>query len=233
MKSKPAKVLRVPLKFALALIFMAGVINAQQPTASPKPAETKTQTQANPNGNGVGDELGDYSVTSSIEFGYRGISVDGDVNKYKSDLNYKAGPRLFDTSFLLKSKDAKNIGLFDTFLVTSTGWGADPQGQMRLSAEHPKWYRFDGSYRRFKYYRFVNNLANPNWIFSPANFSVPSDPFTGEHGYNTKQELGDFDLTILPKNRLIQFNVGFSPERYNGPAFTNYHYGGNEFMLLS
>jgi hypothetical protein len=27
--------------------------------------------------------------------------------------------------------------------------------------------------------------------------------------------------------------VGYSPERYSGPAFTNYHNGGNEFLLLS
>src|SRR6185369_11849298 len=38
--------------------------------------------------------------------------------------------------------------------------------------------------------------------------------------------------TLLPKNRHIRFNVGYSPERYSGPAFTNYHNGGNEFMLL-
>jgi len=177
--------------------------------------------------------MGDYNVISSIEFGYRGLSVDGDNNKYRSDLNYSAGPRLFDTSFLMKGKDGHDGGLFDSFLVTSTGWGADPYGQMRISVEHPKWYRFDGSYRRFKYFRFLNTLANPNWVFSPPEFSVPPNPVTGEHGFDTKQQLGDFDLTILPKNERIRFNVGFSPERYNGPAFTNYHVGGNEFLLLS
>src|ERR1700752_5109758 len=43
--------------------------------------------------------------------------------------------------------------------------------------------------------------------------------------------MGDFDLTILPKNETIRFNVGYSPERYHGPFFTNYHSGGNEFWL--
>ena len=46
-------------------------------------------------------------------------------------------------------------------------------------------------------------------------------------------QLGDFDLTLLPKNERIRFNVGYSPERYSGPAFTNYHAGGNEFNFLS
>jgi hypothetical protein len=43
--------------------------------------------------------------------------------------------------------------------------------------------------------------------------------------------LGDFDLTLLPKDERIRFNIGYSPERYNGPALTNYHVGGNEFNL--
>ena len=51
-----------------------------------------------------------------------GLRVVGDLNKYQSDLNYKAGPRLFDSSFLMRSKDGKGV-LFDTLLVTSTGWG--------------------------------------------------------------------------------------------------------------
>ena len=102
-----------------------------------------------------------------------------------------------------------------------------------MSVEKPEWYRFDATYRRFKYFRFLNDFANPNWVFSPATFSVPPKVVTGEHGYNTRVRLGDFDLTLLPKNRRIRFNIGYSPERYSGPAFTNYHSGGNEFILLS
>jgi len=212
----------------LALMLMTGLATAQQPSPSPKKAdETKTDTPTE-----AGEEAGDYIVTSSLEFGYRGLSVDGNLNKYQSDLNYKAGPRLFDSSFLMKSTEG-NGGLFDTLLITSTGWGADPQGNLRFSVEKPAWYRFDGTYRRFKYFRFLNSFANPNWIFSPASFSRPPNPVTGEHGYNSRVHLGDFDLTILPKNERIKFNVGYSPERYSGPAFTNYHSGGNEFMLLS
>jgi hypothetical protein len=75
--------------------------------------------------------------------------------------------------------------------------------------------------------------VNPNWVFSPANFSVAPNPVTGLHGYNTHTEMGDFDLTLLPKNRTIRFTLGVSPERYSGPAFTDYHIGGNEFSLRS
>jgi hypothetical protein len=228
MKKQTISVLAVAL---LCLCVGTSFVQAQQPvaTASPdksKPAKADSATVE------AGDNHGDYTIISTLEFGYRGQRVDGDLNKYRSDLNYKAGPRLFDSSFLMKALDGKG-GLFDTFLVTTTGWGSDPHGQVRVSVENPKWYRFDGTYRKFKYFRFVNNLANPNWVFSPAIFSVPPNPVTGEHGYNTNTQLGDFDVTILPKNRWIRFNVGYSPERYSGPAFTNYHVGGNEFNLLS
>ena len=128
----------------------------------------------------------------------------------------------------MRSRNGKSK-LFETALVTTTVWGADPNGQLRISVEQPKWYRFEGTYRKFKYFRFLNNFANPNWVFSPSQFSVPPKSGTGEHGYSTETKFGDFDLTILPKNRLVRFSVGYSPERYNGLAFTNYHFGGNEF----
>ena len=176
----------------------------------------------------AGADSGGYTFISSLEFGYRGTAVDGDRNKYKSDLNYSAGPRVFDSSFLMRSKEGSGRFL-ETLLVTATGFGGDPNGQIRVNAENSKWYRFDGTYRKFKYFRFLNTWANPNWVFSPSQFSVPPQLDTGEHGYDTRTKLGDFDLTILPKNRLIRFTVGYSPERYSGPAFTNYHSGGNEF----
>ncbi len=212
----------------LVLIVTAGSAVAQQSSPSPSPKNPDASAATPEQGEGAGD----YTVISSLEFGYRGLRVDGDLNKYQSDLNYKAGPRLFDSSFLLRSTNGKGH-LFETFLATSTGWGADPQGNLRVSVEQPEWYRFDATYRRFKYFRFLNTFANPNWVFSPANFSVPPKLSTGEHGYNTRVKLGDFDLTLLPKNRFIRFNVGYSPERFSGPAFTNYHSGGNEFILLS
>ena len=226
MSTKQKLPLRV-LGLLLVLTVTAGLVAAQQPSPSPSP--TKSDAPDTPVESG--EDAGDYTVISSVEFGYRGLSVDGDHNKYQSDLNYRTGPRLFDSSFLLRSKNG-NGALFETFLVNSTGWGGDPNGNIRASVEQPEWYRFDATYRRFKYFRFLNTFANPNWVFSPAQFSVPPKPVTGEHGHDTRIHLGDFDLTLLPKNERIRFNFGYSPERYSGPAFINYHAGGNEFMTL-
>jgi hypothetical protein len=221
------------LTLSVLVLFAATTAAQQAPSAA---GSTAASSKANDNEDRTAtetpDKMGDYFVVGSLEFGYRGLAVGGDHNKFQSDLNYRAGPRLFDSSYLMRSQDGKG-GLFDTLLVTSTGWGADPQGTFRINAEKPKWYRFDGSYRRFKYYRFLNTFANPNWVFSPANFSVAPKQFTGEHGTDARMKVGDFDLTILPKNETIRFNIGYSPERLSGPAFTNYHAGGNEFNFLN
>ena len=249
MKTNISNLLRTVSGLALGLA-LAGAVSAQpattastktpeatkdskksEPGKSPEAKKPAKKTETVPTSQSVGEDAGNFTVTSTIEFGYRGQRVDGDVNKFKSDLNYKAGPRLFDTTFLMKSKNGGKGQLFDSLLVTSTGWGADPSGNMRIIAESPKWYRFEGTYRRFKYYRFLNNIANPNYLFTPN--PTLANPVTGLHGYNTRTEMGDFDLTILPKNEKIRFSIGYSPERYNGPAFTTYHNGGNEFWLQS
>lgn len=98
MKTNATNALRIFPGF-LALMLMAGLTFAQQPSPSPKKAgEPKTESVTE-----AGEDAGDYMVTSSLEFGYRGLSVDGDRNKYQSDLNYRTGPRLFDSSFLKTS----------------------------------------------------------------------------------------------------------------------------------
>src|SRR5215204_3254302 len=197
MKSKATHVLRVLLGLATAVALTALAARAQQPSPSPqKDAAAQTQSSTPK----VGDEAGDYAVTSSIELGYRGLRVGGDINKYQSDLNYKAGPRLFDTSFLMQSKEGRGQ-LFDTLLVTSTGWGGDPHGVMRFSLEKSSLYRFDGNYRKFTYFRSANNFANPFYV-AP---SLPSSQERGWHTTNNDQKVGDFDLTLLPKNERISF----------------------------
>jgi hypothetical protein len=98
----------------LFCLFLVVSTAAQQPTSTPK------KTADNPNVE-AGEDAGGYTVTSSLEIGYRGLSVDGDLNKYQSDLNYKAGPRLFDSSLYMKSKDGKG-GFLTRFWLRDRLW---------------------------------------------------------------------------------------------------------------
>ncbi len=214
----PTRLLSMLIKTALVLTLWGSIATAQSPTPSPEPKST-------PSSNQNADD-GDYTITSSIEVGYRGLQVVGDVNKYQSDLGYRAGPRLFDTSFLMRAKESEGK-MFDTLLVTASGWGSDPHGYLRVNAEKSEWYRINASYRRFKAFRFLNNIANPNYS------TRPTDPAGGQHNFDLRNHLGDFDLTLLPKNEKLKIYLGYSPARTTGPAYTTWHFGGDDFMLLS
>jgi hypothetical protein len=230
---KATQVLRLLPGLALLLALAASATMAQQPEAKPSPspqksADARSQSSAPKAGDSKGS---DYTVISSIEIGYRGLRVDGDLNKYQSDLNYKTGPRLFDTSFLLKSKEGGKGALLDELLVTSTGWGGDPYGNVRFSAENSRWFRLDGQFRKFQYFNFLDNFANPNASSSNGSVVVPASQITGKQGFNVNQKVGDFNLVVLPKNEKFNFTFGYSPESYKGLTYTTYHAGGGEFFL--
>lgn len=192
------------LVVAVALVMLiCNIAQAQRPKPSPTPPAPTYQ-----------EEIGDYTITSSIELGVRGISVDGSNNKYRSDLNYRPGFRIFDSSFLIKAKKGKGK-LFDNLLVTSSGFSADPDGFTRINVNKISWYRFDANVRRFRYFNNLNNIA------------------FNQHTSNTKRTLGDFDLTILPENERIKFRIGYAFNRNGGQSTTTYQYQINEFPILS
>ena len=89
MKSKTKSMFAGKVLVWLALVTFTSVAMAQQPSPTPKKSPEPQPTVD------AGEDAGDYTVIGSVEFGYRGLSVDGDHNKYQSDLNYRAGPRLF------------------------------------------------------------------------------------------------------------------------------------------
>jgi len=185
---------------SLAAMLFAVISVAAQGTAT-APAETPVT-------------WGGYNVTSTTEVGWRWRTVDGSLNKYRSDLNYKQGLRSFDTNLLLESDSGKGK-YFDSLLISNSGWGSDPQGFTRLNVEKTGIYKFNGTVRRVTYF---NNLTN---------FAL------NEHTSNTKNTMGDFDLTILPQDEKIRFNIGASFDNYSGPGFTTIRAYSDEFPVAN
>lgn len=204
-----------PVLFGCALILALAIVNAraQQPAPSPSP---QPQPTSQPAAAASDDEtmIGGYAVTSSIEVGVRGLSVVGNGNKFRSDLNYHSGVRLFDSSFLLKRKEGRGT-LFDELLVNTSGWGADPQGYTRVNVEKTGLYRFDANVRRFKYFNNLVNLA------------------LNQHTQNTRMQFGDYDLTLLPDNPRLKFYLGYSRDTQRGPGITTYDFSRDEFAINS
>jgi len=137
----------------------------------------------------------------------------GRHDKYRSDLNYTPGFRLFDASLLLKAPD--NEGVFDKLLVNSRGWGGDPNRSVRVNAERSTLYKFDANYRRLDYFNSLNNIA------------------LQQHTFNTEYRQGDFDLVLLPKSKKLNINLGYSLSRSSGDSVTTYNYSGDQYPLLS
>ena len=184
MKGKIEFTLLFLLGFVLGFVLVVNDAKAQQPATDKTTQQPSGQTGVD----------APYTIKSSIEFGVRGIAIDGNADKYRSDLNYTPGFRIFDSSFLMKSRDNDGL-LLDTLMVSSFGWGTDPNKYLRVNAEKTKAYRFDANYRRFDYF---NNLYN---------FAL------GQHTSNTEYRQGDFNLTILPQSEKLRVNLGYSLDR--------------------
>ena len=91
------------LAFAAVSFVFAAASAAQTPAPSPTAAGG-----------------GDYTVTSSVELGVRGLDVNGDHEKYRSDQNYRAGFRIFDSSLYIQDNRSQ-YRAFDSALFRRAG----------------------------------------------------------------------------------------------------------------
>lgn len=190
---------------AIALFLSVGVTLAQTPSSTPA---------------GDADRLyNGYRVSSSTEIGFRWRSIDGNENKYRSDLNYKQGFRVFDSSLLLQSESGSGK-YFDSLLITNSGWGADPTGHTLVNVEKTGLYKLRSNVRRIKYFNNLANHANPNGLDS-------------QHTENTRHLLGDLDFSLFPQNERLRFNFGGSFSDNEGPGTTTHRFASDEFMVIS
>lgn len=187
----------------VGLLAFSTMLPAQTPSPTPSPT----------------DSAG-YKVTSSIELGVRGLRVNGDHEKFRSDLNYRAGFRIFDSSFFIEDNSSGSRP-FDSLLFQASGWGSDPAGSFRLNMERTGIYKFDSSVRRVRYF---NNLKNHAVAFSQP-ISTGS-----EHSANTLHYFGDFDLTIFPESDL-RFRLGYSFNNTDGPGTNTIRFSGDEYQV--
>ena len=204
----------------IALLVICGASANPQQTSKTSGSGTTSPSTASTDPSTLEHNLGIYNVVSSLEIGGRGLSVSGSDNKYRSDLNYSPGVRLFDSSFFLRSREGSGR-VFDEFLVNTSGWGGDPHGYTRVSIEKSGSYRFDANVRRSRYFNALGSIANP--LNAPI----------GQHTSNTRHNFSDFDFTGLPENDKLRFYVGYSRDTREGPGTTSARFGGDEYAINS
>jgi len=163
---------------------------------------------------------GDFEVKSTIEIGVRGLSVNGDHEKFRSDLNYRPGLRIFDSSFLIQDNRSR---MFDSVLMQASGWGADPSGIFRANVDKSGAYKFDANVRRVLYFNDLKNHA-VNW--------AQLVPTGSEHKFNTVHNFSDFDLTLFPESN-FRIRAGLSFNNTQGPGAANVRFDRDEFQVDS
>lgn len=187
-----AAVMRNKILFISILAVSLLFVTANSFAQTPKPT---------PNDDSV--TLSGFNVTSSVEFGVRGLKFSGSDEKFRSDLNYRPGFRIWNSSFRLKAQDGKGKP-FDSLSITTSGWGGDPSGYVRVNADKTGAYRFDAVVRRVNLINRISNLV------------------LGYHPSNTNRNFGDFDLTILPENERFRLRLGVSFDKAGGKRGFSY-----------
>src|ERR1700744_2670869 len=110
----------------IAAIFVATLASAPWAFSQQPPIGTD-----DPVGPAAGENYSKYNITQSWELGYRFASVGGDDGKYRSDVNYRNGIRLLDSSLTVNSKDGHGKW-FDEIVLTTQGLGNDPYESVTL-----------------------------------------------------------------------------------------------------
>ncbi len=210
MKNNIKKLTRA-IRIAICLCLVCGGLIAQEVTVDS--TTTTTQGSKSEAAKKQDTDKGGYEIKGNVEIGFRWRDVDGDENKYRSDLNYKQGVRLFDSTLFVNAKESDNKAI-DSLLLTGTGWGADPNGVARLNIEKLEWFKFDASVRKMTYFNKLQVFA------------------LDQHGRNTKRNMGDFDVTFLPENEKVRFRLGYSFNTNSGPAFSTYDFDRDEFPIM-
>jgi hypothetical protein len=197
------------LSAGLSMIALLATVSVAQ---TPKPSPTPTSDE--------GAGYGNYTIKSSAEFGARGLSVNGAGEKFRSDLNYRAGARLFNSSFFIKDNNQSGMKLFDEALVQASGWGADPTGVLRVDMSRTGVYKLNSNFRKADYYNNLNNHA--------ISYSFPAN-FGSEHKFlNVDRNFGDVDLTVFPEATKFRMRFGYSYSNEDGPGTWTMRYPGFE-----
>jgi hypothetical protein len=163
-----------------------------------------------------GDNAGGYNVVNSVELGYRFRDVNGDLGKYRSDVNFGQGLRLLGSNVMVNSRDGHGW-LFDTLTLQTQGLGNDPYESASLRIEKNGIYQYNLMWRLQDYFNPALTIAG------------------GAHFMDTQRRMQDHDLTLFPRSR-VKFFVGYSRNAQEGPALSStllFNASGNEFPLFS
>lgn len=173
----------------LAALLLCPLAAAQQPVTLSVESATSSH------------KAGDYTISNSLELGYRFVSVGGDRDLYRSSVNFGNGLRLFQGRLLVNSVDGKG-SVIDDFSWRSSGAAGDPYQAHVIRTEKNGIYRYDLQYRLVRYHNRLPSL------------------WRGEHGLSVERTLQAHDITVLPGSR-FEILLGYDQNERSGPGFAS------------
>ena len=200
------KPMTLPIRLALAFLLTAALAGAQEMTV-----DTRTNPQAM--------NTTTAAIPFELELGWRTLSVDGNEDMYRSQINEREG-------FLIRAftlQTAERTRLFDHVRIDASELGAGPAGMLRIEAGRSDLYKFRFNYRQADLYSALPRLANP---FLGAGV-IP-----GQHTLDLDRQTFDVDLELLRWRNITPF-VGYTSYSSSGPGTTTYTVGGDDFLLAS
>jgi hypothetical protein len=175
------------------LVLFISIAAAAQETVAPTPERA---------GSARGEGWRNYNVVDSFETGYRFATAGGDLEMYRSAVNYGNGIRLFSSYFAMNSKDGQGRW-FDSIVATTQGLGNDPYESARFRIEKKRTYLYEMNWR-------LNDYFNPGLVSGGAS---------GNHVLDTQYTMQDHDFTLFPDSNL-KFFLGYTGTSQTGPALT-------------
>ena len=197
------------LTIALAGLLLGAAAGAQTLTVDTRPSPQAMNTSA-------------AAAPYELELGYRWLTVDGNEDMYRSQINERDG--FLIKSFTLQTSDfGGKTGLFDHFRIDVSELGSGPAGMFRLEAGQSGSYNVRVGYRQAEMYSALPRLANP---FVGAGI-VP-----GQHTLDLDRQTFEVDLELLRWRTISPF-IGYTSTSSSGPGTTTYTLGGDDFLLAS
>ena len=162
------------------------------------------------------------STSIDLEAGYQWVSVTGNEDMYRTQINQDTGLVLrgFSLNFVDPTSSAS---IADNIRIDAAGFGGNPAGSFRLFMGKGTGYRFRLSYHQYENFSALPAFANP---------LLDDGVIPGQHLWNRDRHVIDAELQLAP-NSAVSPVFGYRWNQYACPRQTTYFVGQDEFRLDS
>ena len=162
------------------------------------------------------------STSIDLEAGYQWVSVSGNEDMYRTQINQDSGLVLrgFTLNFVDPSSGAS---IADNIRIDAAGFGGNPNGSFRLFMGKGTGYRFRLSYHQYENFSALPAFANP---------LLDDGVIPGQHLWNRDRDVLEAELQLYPDS-VVTAVLGYRWNQIKGPRQTTYFVGQDEFRLDS